>query len=71
MVMQPPPVTKSVITKAQAIVSKKKSLMASAKLRFEELTDGSCAQTLHLAPSPEKGRLSSGFISLYDLREAS
>jgi hypothetical protein len=55
MIMQPPPVTKSVIKMAQAAVSIKKGLMALAKLRFEGFAEGSCAQTLHLGPFSEEG----------------
>lgn len=55
MIMQPPPVTKGVITTALATVSKKKNLAALAKLRFERFTEGCCAQTLHLGPFSEEG----------------
>jgi hypothetical protein len=36
-------------------VKKKKNPVALAKLRCESLTEGTCAQTLHIGPCSEEG----------------
>jgi hypothetical protein len=55
MIMQPPPVTKDVVDRAIAEAAKKKPVVALSKLRLEALTEGHCAQTLHVGPFTEEG----------------
>jgi hypothetical protein len=55
MIMQPSFVTKEIVAAAVADVKKKKNPTALAKLRFEALTEGTCAQTLHIGPFSEEG----------------
>ena len=55
MIMQPPAVSDEVIRAAVAEVSRKKSLPALGKLRFELFTEGLCAQTLHIGPFTDEG----------------
>lgn len=55
MIMQPSFVTNEIIDSAIADVKKKKQLPALAKMRVEELTEGHCAQILHIGPFSEEG----------------
>jgi hypothetical protein len=55
MIMQPDFVTKAVLDTALAEVRKKKSLPGVDRLRLEELTEGRCAQVLHIGPFSEGG----------------
>ncbi len=55
MIMQPSFVTATIVTAAIADVKKKKTPPAIAKLRFEPLSEGICAQTLHIGPFSEEG----------------
>ncbi len=55
MIMQPSFVTAKAVDAAVADVKKKKNPAALAKLRFESLTEGTCAQTLHIGPFSEEG----------------
>lgn len=55
MIMQPAFVTAKIVAAAVADVKKKKNPAALAKLRFESLTEGTCAQTLHVGPFSEEG----------------
>lgn len=55
MIMQPSFVTAKIVAAAVADVKKKKNPAALAKLRFESLTEGACAQTLHVGPFSEEG----------------
>jgi hypothetical protein len=55
MIMQPPFVTAKIVADAVADVKKKKNSAALARLRFESLTEGICAQTLHIGPFSEEG----------------
>lgn len=55
MMLQPPFVTRATIEKAMAEVANKKNLAAIAKLRVEELTEGPCAQILHIGPFSAEG----------------
>lgn len=55
MIMQPPCVTPQVIDAAMGAVQKKKNLPALARLRFASLTEGRCAQILHIGPFSEEG----------------
>jgi hypothetical protein len=54
MIMQPDFVTEEVIRKAITEVEKKKNLDLS-KMRFDTLTEGTCAQFLHIGPYSEEG----------------
>lgn len=54
MIMQPAFVTEKVVAEALADVKMKKNPAALAKLRFESLTEGTCAQTLHIGPFSEE-----------------
>ncbi len=55
MIMQPPLVTARTIEAAIATVGRKKSLPTLGKLRFEDFTEGRCAQTMHVGPFTEEG----------------
>jgi hypothetical protein len=55
MIMQPSFVTAKIVADAVADVKKKKNPPALAKLRFASLTEGTCAQTLHIGPFSEEG----------------
>jgi hypothetical protein len=55
MIMQPPVVTAQTIEAAVAAVGRKKSLAALWRLRFEDFTEGRCAQMLHIGPFTEEG----------------
>lgn len=56
MIMQPSFVTPEIIDSAIADVKKKKNPTAISKLRLEAFSEGRCAQILHIARSPKKGR---------------
>lgn len=55
MIMQPELVTKEIIDAAISDVSKKKNPAAITRVRFEALTEGTCAQILHIGPFSEEG----------------
>jgi len=55
MIMQPGLIDEELYAQAIAQVTKKKSLAALEKLRFESFTEGQAAQTLHLGPFSEEG----------------
>ena len=55
MIMQPDFVTKEMVEMAIADVKKKKDLAAITKVRFEPLSEGKCAQILHLGPFSDEG----------------
>jgi hypothetical protein len=55
MIMQPEPVTAPVVEAALAEVKKKKNPPGLARVRFEALSEGTCAQILHLGPFSEEG----------------
>jgi len=55
MIMQPSFVTAAIIAAAIADVKKKKNPPAIAKVRFASLSEGTCAQTLHIEPFSEEG----------------
>jgi hypothetical protein len=55
MIMQPPFVEQAVVETAIASVRKKKNLPAISKLRFETLTEGRCAQLMHIGPFADEG----------------
>lgn len=55
MVMQPHFVSPAIIESAMAEVGKKKALPGLARLRLELLTEGRCAQVLHVGPFSEEG----------------
>lgn len=55
MILQPAMVTAGVIEAAIEAVGRKKTLPALGKLRFEEFTEGRCAQILHVGPFTEEG----------------
>lgn len=55
MIMQPELVTKEIIDAAISDVSKKKNPTAITRVRFEALTEGTCAQILHIGPFSEEG----------------
>jgi hypothetical protein len=55
MIMQPSFVPKEIITAAIAEVRKKKNLAALGKLRLETLSEGHCAQILHIGPFSAEG----------------
>ena len=55
MIMQPDFVTKEMIDSAISEVKKKKNPVAISKLRFEALSEGRCAQILHIGPFSAEG----------------
>lgn len=55
MIMQPSFVTREVIDSAIADVKKKKNLTAISKIRLEALSEGQCAQIMHIGPFSEEG----------------
>jgi len=55
MIMQPDFVTKEMIESAVSEVRKKKNPAAISKVRFEALSEGTCAQILHVGPFSEEG----------------
>lgn len=55
MIMQPSFVTREIIDSAIADVRKKKNPAALSRMRVESLTEGRCAQILHIGPFTEEG----------------
>lgn len=55
MIMQPDFITKEMVDVAIAEVRKKKNPAAISSVRFEALTEGKCAQILHIGPFSEEG----------------
>jgi len=55
MIMQPDFVTKEMIDTAISNVRKKKNPVAMSRVRFEALSEGKCAQILHVGPFSEEG----------------
>jgi len=55
MIMQPDFVTKEMIDSVISEVRKKKNLVAISSVRFEALSEGKCAQILHVGPFSEEG----------------
>jgi hypothetical protein len=55
MITQPDFVTKEIIDSAIADVRNKKNPAAISKVRFDALSEGKCAQILHVGPFSEEG----------------
>jgi hypothetical protein len=55
MIMQPEFVTREMIDKAISTVKEKKNPVALSRVRFEALSEGKCAQILHVGPFSEEG----------------
>lgn len=55
MIAQPPFVTREDVEHAIADVAKRKNPAAIARLRFASLTEGRCAQIMHIGPFSEEG----------------
>ena len=55
MIMQPDFVTKEMIDTAIAEVREKKNPAAVSRARFEAMSEGKCAQILHVGPFSEEG----------------
>jgi hypothetical protein len=55
MIMQPAFVAQNIINEAISEVQKKKNMPAISKLRYQEFTEGRCAQILHIGPFSEEG----------------
>jgi hypothetical protein len=55
MILQPPLVTAALVTRCRADLGEKKTLPALAKLRYENFSEGRCAQILHLGPFAAEG----------------
>lgn len=55
MIMQPDFVTKEMIDSAILEVKKKKNPVAISRLRFKALSEGRCAQILHIGPFSAEG----------------
>jgi hypothetical protein len=55
MIMQPSFVTREIIDSTIPDVKKKKKLTAISKIRLEALSEGKCAQIMHIGPFSEEG----------------
>ncbi len=55
MILQPSFATQAIIASAMADVKKKKNPRALSRLRLEALSEGRCAQILHVGPFSEEG----------------
>ena len=55
MIMQPEFITRDMINNAINLVKEKKNPIALSKLRFESLSEGKCAQILHIGPFSDEG----------------
>lgn len=55
MIMEPEPVTAAWVSQALAEVKQKKGLTALDLVRFAPLTEGLCAQIMHVGPFTEEG----------------
>lgn len=55
MIMQPSFVTPEIIERAIADVKEKKNPKAISKVRLESLSEGKCAQVMHIGPFSEEG----------------
>lgn len=55
MIMQPSFATNETLFAAIDVVRRKKALQATDKLRIAQLTEGKCAQVLHVGPFTEEG----------------
>jgi len=55
MILQPSFVTREMVEQAMAEVKKKKNPSALSRVRFESLSEGRCAQIMHLGPFSEEG----------------
>ncbi|MBL0313569.1 MAG: GyrI-like domain-containing protein [Holophagaceae bacterium] len=55
IILQPSFATQAIIASAMADVKKKKNPRALSKLRLEALSEGRCAQILHVGPFSEEG----------------
>jgi hypothetical protein len=55
MIAQPPFVTPALVEAAIAEVKRKKNPASLARLRFEEFSEGQCAQIMHVGPFSEEG----------------
>ena len=55
MIAQPSFVTAAMVETAVAEVKRKKNPVALSKLRFEEFSEGRCAQIMHIGPFSEEG----------------
>jgi len=55
MIMQPEPVTPTLIEKALEQSRKKKNLPALGKIRYEQLDEGLCAQVMYIGPFSAEG----------------
>lgn len=55
MIMQPDFITRERVDAAVLDVTKKKNLSALARVRFETLTEGACAQIMHIGPFSDEG----------------
>ena len=68
MIMQPHFVATEVIQAAISEVKRKKALPAVGKLRLEALSEGNCAQVLHIGPFSEEGPTIERLHSFIDAR---
>jgi len=55
MIMQPDIVTEDIVARAISNVRKKKNPIALSEIRLETLTEGICAQIMHIGPFSEEG----------------
>lgn len=68
MIMQPDFVTQEMVDQAVIEVRKKKDPPALSRLRFAALTEGECAQILHVGPFSEEGPTVEKVHRFIDLR---
>ena len=55
MIMQPDFITRETVASAVEEVRRKKNLAALVKVRFESLSEGECAQIMHIGPFSSEG----------------
>lgn len=55
MIVQPDWITSTIVDEAVERVQEKKGLSAVERVRFEQLDEGKCVQTLHIGPYSEEG----------------
>ncbi|MBU2718496.1 hypothetical protein HF563_03660 [Acidithiobacillus ferridurans] len=68
MIAQPPFVTPEIVDRAIADVKKKKNPTAISKVRLESLSEGKCAQIMHIGPFSEEGSAIEKVHSFIDSR---
>jgi hypothetical protein len=55
MILQPPELNESLVSRCRASLAAKKELPALERLRYEQFEEGRCAQILHVGPFTDEG----------------